>query len=390
MKTKVLSLLVTACLLIAAARLVHAPDEAQADSAPEKYRDTVRKALDFLVKNQHKDGHWEGTGGNHPVAITGLTGLALLMQKDRRRYGRELVGETESESIRLANIRKAADWLMAQSRAGRDGLLFSEHASEASRYMHGHGLATQFLAGAHEIEGDEARQKKLADVLARAVNYILKAQSTQGGWYDTSKVEGHDFATIQATVVQMQALEAVSVAGIPVPMEALSDGSEYLKATLAKRPADADATGERSRLADTAAALAGHREGGAGFGRLPEPDERKDYTIPKAFEYCRSKIPLGRDLQFGRDELVHLHYAMAEYVDRGHVGTKDVVVPDHWKENRTALFDQLQRTQNKDGSWPAGDGASGGPVYGTAIWCILLQLEGNRHPSARVYEQAVK
>ena len=186
-------------------------DPTQAE-VPEKYRETVRKGLEYLAKNQHKDGHWEGDGGQHPVAMTGLVGLALLMERTMHRTARSVRKAKYS-----ANIRKAVDWLMDKSQAGRDGLIFSEHPSETARYMQGHGLATLFLAGVCRDEHDDARRKKLNDVLTRAVKYIVKAQSTQGGWYHTSKVEGHDFDAISATVIQIQALQAADNAGIPVP-----------------------------------------------------------------------------------------------------------------------------------------------------------------------------
>ena len=81
MKTKVLSSLLAGSLLALAAWLVHVPEPAQADDVPEKYRETVHKGLEYLAKNQFKDGHWEGDGGKHPVAMTGLAGLALLMER---------------------------------------------------------------------------------------------------------------------------------------------------------------------------------------------------------------------------------------------------------------------------------------------------------------------
>jgi Prenyltransferase and squalene oxidase repeat len=394
MRTKALSILATASLLIAAARLVHAPDEAHADSVPEKYRETVEKGLDYLARSQCKDGHWEGDGGAHPVAMTGLAGVAMLMERDDAETLRinveSLVDDTEGGTKHAANIRKAADWLMEQSRPGRDGLLFSEHASEASRYMQGHGLATLFLAGVLGIERDDARRKKLAEVLERAVNYIARAQSTQGGWYDTSKAEGHDFASIQATIVQVQALEAAENAGVLVPTGAVNDGLEYLRTALAAQSEGEDPVQQRRRLADMAAVLAGHDRNRRLVLELGLGTEKKDALTPKWFEYCRSRIPMGRDLKFGRDELVHFYYAQAEYINYGHVEKGDAPKQDRWSEYRTALFDQLQRVQNKDGSWPAGDGIGVGPVYATAVWCTILQLDGNAHPSTRRIEMVTR
>ena len=219
MKAKLL-LVALVCILVAlAAWTARTPNPVQADDIPEKYRDTARKGLAYLIKNQFEDGHWEGDGGRHPVAMTGLVGLALLMEMENNsRRGGLLPIPTATHSV---NIRKAADWLMEKSQIGRDGLIFSDHPSETARYMEGHGLATLFLAGVCKDERDAARRKRLTEILARAVQYIVKARSTQGGWHHTSKAEGHDFALVSTTVIQIQALQAAENANIPVPDDAI-------------------------------------------------------------------------------------------------------------------------------------------------------------------------
>ncbi|HEX3315802.1 MAG TPA: hypothetical protein VHR72_12955, partial [Gemmataceae bacterium] len=251
MRITVASLFVAGCLVAAAAWFVRAPKEAQADAVPENCRETIRKGLDYLAKKQFKDGHWEGDGGAHPVAMTGLAGIAFLMERDppdgfERRSGRRGAVEGKFDAKRSATIRKAADWLIAQSQPTRDGLIFSGHDSESSRYMQGHGLATIFLAGVCGYETNAERRKKLTDVLARAVKYIASAQSTQGGWHDTSKAEGHDFASIPATVIQVQALQAAENVGVSAG-SALNDGLAFLKASLVKK---------KNSPSETAAALA--------------------------------------------------------------------------------------------------------------------------------------
>lgn len=203
------------------------PQAFQTYEVPKQYQETVRKGLDYLVKNQFPDGHWEGDGGKHPVAMTGLVGLALLMEKETPRRSLP-IEQADVKAKYLVNTRKAADWLMDNSEPRRDGLIFSGHASETARYMEGHGLATLFLAGVCQDESDAARRKKLAEVLTRAVKYIGKAQSSQGGWYHTSKVEGHDFALISVTAIQIQALQAAENAGIAIPGGINNDSQEYL------------------------------------------------------------------------------------------------------------------------------------------------------------------
>jgi len=367
MKTKVLLLLLAVSLLALAAWVVHVQNPAQADEIPEKYRATVHKGLEYLLKNQSKDGHWEGDGGKHPVAMTGLAGLALIMEKDTSRS--QGIGVTVPKLKYLDKTRKAADWLTDKSQ-GRDGLIFSEHPSETARYMEGHGLATLFLAGAYQCETDEARRKKLMEVLNRAVKYIVKAQSSQGGWYHTSKVEGHDFDTISTTVMQIQALQAAENAGVPVPGAALSDAQHYvrqfLKVALEKNKEQAKPGQSHTPLAEIAGALACRGV------HLPVRTNREGEVSTKALQEAVPDLPVGRDVKFGRDELTHYYYAQALFNVGGGV----------WTTYRTAMFDHLQISQNKDGSWPAGDRISVGPVYATALWCTVLQLDKRSHPVA--------
>jgi len=364
MKLKILFLLLAGGTLALAAWLMRQPNPVQADEIPEKYRETVHKGLEYLIKNQSKDGHWEGDGGKHPVAMTGLVGLALIMEKDNpRARGLGVVG---GKTKYLDNIRKATDWLMDKSQ-GRDGLIFCEHPSETARYMEGHGLATLFLVGAYQCETDEARRKKLTEVLNRAVKYIVKAQSSQGGWYHTSKVEGHDFDTISATVIQIQALQAAENVGVPVAGAALSDAQHYarqfLKVALEKNKEQTKPGQSHTPLAEIAAALACRSES-SGRGERIE-------VSTKALKQAVPELPVGRDVKFGRDELTHYYYAQAVINLGG----------ETWTSYRTAMFDHLQSSQNKDGSWPAGDGISVGPVYATALWCTVLQLDKRSHPS---------
>ncbi len=170
---------------------------AGADEIPEKYREHIKRGLDYLAKTQQKDGHWAANGDHHPVAMTGLAGLALLME-----------GSTVRDGRYAPNIRKAVDWLMDRSQKGnRNGLLGNpDHPSEQGRYMYGHGFAMLFLASAYGEEDDRDRRDRLKDILTRAAAYTGNAQSTHGGWFYTSAKDGHDSDEGSVTVTQMQGL----------------------------------------------------------------------------------------------------------------------------------------------------------------------------------------
>ena len=51
-----------------------------------------------------------------------------------------------------------------------------------------------------------------------------------------------------------------------------------------------------------------------------------------------------------------------------------------WTKYKAAMFDRLQTMQHQDGSWPSGGGFSVGPVYSTAIYCTILQLDKGTLP----------
>jgi hypothetical protein len=387
MKRRLASFCVAAAVVALAAWLVHwnnqplpadaaqpitsDPQASKQEKPPEKHHQIAYKGLDYLVKRQFADGHWEGDGGRHPVFMTGLVGVALLMEQEGPQsalLGRRFQNPATDAKL-SASIRKAADWLMDQSRSGRDGLIFSAHPSETARYMEGHGLATLFLAGACRGDADEARRKRLRDVLTRAVAYIRKAQSSQGGWYHTSRAEGHDFAAIAPTAIQIQALQAAENAGIAIPGGAIPDGLQYLKSAIEKVE-NAGPEQSAARLADIAAMLACSidtpRRGGGGF-----PPGGFDFGDERSLKFCQAEIPVGRNTRFGRDELAHYYFAQ----------TLSRLGGDRWDRYRTAMFDFLHKSQNADGSWPSSEGLSVGAEYATALWCIVLQLDKESHPS---------
>ena len=347
---------------------------APADEIPEKYRASVGKALDWLAKQQHKDGHW-GTGLNDqsPVAMTSLAGLALLME-----------GSTVREGKYSMHIRRASDWLMERCMKGnqRDGLIGNpDNPTEAARYMYGHGFGMLFLACVYGDEEDRDRRERLKDILTRAVKYCAAAQSSRGGWYYTSKAEGGDNDEGSVTITQVQALRAARNGGIPVPKEIIKKAYGYLKDCTS--PNGAVYYSFRSRMerpAITAAAIA----------CLFNAGEYNDELCKKWFKYCQQTIPaaLGGQhpgMRVGHDEYTHFYYAQCVYI-LGDEGWEKLYGPTPaadrvtWTAYRNSLFDQLVRAQNSDGSWSSTGGFSVGPVYSTALYSTIMQLDRGTLP----------
>ncbi|HMF18454.1 MAG TPA: prenyltransferase/squalene oxidase repeat-containing protein [Gemmataceae bacterium] len=364
-------------LLAVGGLLFAAIPQTRSDEVPEKYRATVKKGLEFLVKQQFKDGHWGANGDQYPVTMTALGGMALLME-----------GSTIKEGKYSKQIRRAADWLMERSMRGanRDGLIGNpDHPSETGRYMYGHGFATLFLASVYGDEDDRDRREKLKDILTRAVVYIGNAQSTQGGWFYTSKVDGHDQDEGSVTITQVQALRACRNAGIPVPKAIIKKAHDYLKHSttpkggvvysLGRGGMRAPVGGERPAL--TAAAIA----------CLFNAGEYKDELCKKWFKYCQTAIPINGfgGIRIGHDEYTQFYYSQAVYI-LGDDGWEKLFPGSQknervtWTAYRASLFDNLVKTQNADGSWPSGGGFSVGTVYSTAVYTIIMQLDKGTLP----------
>src|ERR1700730_1964348 len=96
MNCRLLGPLGVACLVT-----VGAGQALRADDLLPRYQEAISKGLAWLPQSQLRDGHWEASGGAYPVAMTGMSGVALLME-----------GSTLREGKYSDDVRRATDWLM--------------------------------------------------------------------------------------------------------------------------------------------------------------------------------------------------------------------------------------------------------------------------------------
>jgi hypothetical protein len=340
----------------------------RAEEAPVKYREVIRKGLEYVAKEQQRDGHWEGNGGSYPTTITSLCGMVLLME-----------GSTIREGKYAERIRKAVDWLMERSQ--RNGLLGNPHnATESMRYMYGHGYSLLFLAQVYGEEEDGDRRKKLEDILTRAVAFTGKAQTPRGGWGYVSSADGGGFDEGSVTITQVQALRAARNAGIAVPKSIIDKAHKYLENCTTARGgviyslAHGAAFNGSERPPLTAAAIACSFSSG----------EYNSELAKKWLKYCHSAVPIdksGRD-SFGHWEYTHYYYAQAIYA-LGEDGYAKMF-PDSkpadqltWSKYRDVIFDYLASRQSADGSWSQG---YIGTMFTTACHLTILQLDNGTLP----------
>lgn len=346
---------------------------------PKEFRPNVEKGLKWLADAQQADGHWnsDAAGGTeqYKMAMTGLAGVALLME-----------GSTVKQGKYANHIRKAVDWCKSryQKDGAKQGLISdTDDPQEKVRYMYGHGFATLFLACAYGDESDKKRQDELKEILTNACIYIGRAQSSLGGFYYTSKMDGGDQDEGSVTVTQVQALRACKNAGIPVANEIIKKSQDYLKLSTttqgggvlyrAVKGGNPPAVGgERPAL--TAAAIS------CGFSAGDYNSE----IVKKWFKFCKDKIGYGVNAT-GHDDYTQYYWAQAVYMlgDDGWeklFGQTPVEQRVTWTGYRNAMFKFLAGNQAGNGSWAPRGGWGVGPVFATSINLTIMQLDKGTLP----------
>lgn len=353
------------CTLLGICCLAFFGAVARADEIEPEYQAVINKGLEWVAKQQHKDGHWDANG-QYPLAMTGLNGMVLLME-----------GSTIREGKYADNIRRAVDWLIAPGRPQPNGLLCNPNIpGEAGRYMYGHGFAMLFLASVYGEEEDADRRKRLEEVLSRAVKFTHDAQTNRGGWGYVSAKDGNNFDEGSVTVTQLQSLRAARNAGISVPKECINKAIQYLK----------DSTNAQGGVIYS---LAG---GGGGEGRPAltaagiccgfSAGEYNSELVKRWIKFCQNQPGLaaggGGGARFGHDEYTHYYYAQCMYM-LGEDGY-DKLFPGSrenerltWKKYRAATFKNLLASQDRTtGCW---SGGHIGPIFITACHLTILQLD---------------
>jgi len=338
---------------------------ARGDELEAQYKEVVNKGIQWVVSQQHRDGHWEANGGQYPTTMTGLSGMVLLME-----------GSTLREGKHAERIRRAVDWLVERSQ--RNGLIGNpNNPTETDRYMYGHGFSLLFLSCAYGEEEDGERRKKLEDVLTKAVDFCSKAQTARGGWGYVSSADGNGFDEGSVTITQVQALRAARNAGIVVPKETINKAQEYLEKCTTPRG------GVIYRLAHGQAANGGERPPltAAAIACMFSAGQYDSPTAKKWLNFCKTAIAIGAG-RMGHDEYTHYYWAQVLYIlgENGYAKIYPESKPDDrltWSKYKKEMFKHLANTQGRDGSW---QGSYVGPIFSTTVYLTILQLDNSTLP----------
>lgn len=300
----------------------------------------IKRGLEYLARTQTQDGNWNGGADTttYPTSMAALAGMALLA-----------AGNTPSRGPYADNVKRAELWLVGMSRP--NGLI-TDAAEAAGRPMHGHGFALLFLASVYGMETEPRTREALKKVITGGITLTARAQSPLGGW--TYQPNTGDEGSV--TVTQMQGLRAASNAGFDVPKATVAGAVKYLE--ICRTPENgikySAGSAPTPRLPISAAAIA----------TLYNAGEYESPLAEACMKYVWAQFQSKRAVwtkASGHDYYAHLYAAQAFY----QAGDK------YWDEYFPSARDQLLALQLPDGSW-VGDGV--GPIYGTSIALIILQL----------------
>jgi prenyltransferase beta subunit len=202
-----------ACLALWLTGNVASPEAKKQE--PKKEKDPApaarAKGLEWLTKNQAKDGSW---GKTYTIAVTSFACLAYLAAADE-----------PFDGAHAKALTKALEYLLSHQ---KDGM----YTKQGHSWIHGQGFATLALSEAFgrallcKVKPD-LDMKRVKEAVEKGVVIIGKNQSNSGGWwYEPNSPGQHEGST---TVCAVQALVSAKNFEIPIDEKVLDKGFEYLK-----------------------------------------------------------------------------------------------------------------------------------------------------------------
>jgi len=285
----------------------------------------IDKGLRFLAKAQNPDGSW---GARYPAAMTGLSMMAFMLK-----------GYFPERGQHAKTMDRALAWLLKRGKEG------GGYFGGTNQGMYEHALATLALS---EVWG-MTNKEEVRDILKRAVNIILRAQNSEGGWrYQPQPID----ADVSVTVMQIVALASAAEAGILVPAPVIKRATDYVK-----------------KCQNPLTGGFGYQPGGrdpslsssaAGLLSLLMCGERESKEAKRGIQYL-ARLPKE---EFEKTKFYHYghYYAVQAMYQAGE---------DYYQDWYPKIHNALLKKQRDDGSW-LGDGGESDPIYGTAMSILIL------------------
>lgn len=339
------TLLIRVLAILVITAVVSQPALAEKRKKDPKTIQAITRALDFLAREQSRQGYWEASQQQYRIAMTALAANALICE-----------GSTTTRGKYAKQIQLAVDYLVsiADPKTGLIGY------SQDYHYTYGHGFSMLFLSQVYGEEEDAARRAKLKEVLTKAVEFSIMAQTERGGWGYVSAKDGNGFDEGSTCITQVQGLRACRNAGISVPKEVIEHAKKYIRdCTTPEGGVQYSIKGGGPRPPITAAAAAAMFNAG----------ETESDHVKKLLQFCERNIDPNKSTAqfFGHWHYTHYYYAQVKYRSS----------TEEWNKYIDNIGPQILTKQSANGSWSEG---YVGPVYTTAINATILQLDNGFLP----------
>ena len=339
------TLLIRVLAILVITAVVSQPALAEKRKKDPKTIQAITRALDFLAREQSRQGYWEASQQQYRIAMTALAANALICE-----------GSTTTRGKYAKQIQLAVDYLVsiADPKTGLIGY------SQDYHYTYGHGFSMLFLSQVYGEEEDAARRAKLKEVLTKAVEFSIMAQTERGGWGYVSAKDGNGFDEGSTCITQVQGLRACRNAGISVPKEVIDHAKKYIRdCTTPEGGVQYSIKGGGPRPPITAAAAAAMFNAG----------ETESDHVKKLLQFCERNIDPNKSTAqfFGHWHYTHYYYAQVKYRSS----------TEEWNKYIDNIGPQILQKQSANGSWSEG---YVGPVYTTAINATILQLDNGFLP----------
>src|SRR5207247_4498969 len=149
--------------------------------APQELEKSIGRGLEFLLKDQNKDGSWGSAQrtkdlniyapvpGAHDAFRCGVTALCVSALID--------TGAVDKDTAAKAALERGEAWLL-------EHLPTLRRANSIAIYnVWGHAYGIQALAEMYRREShDEKRRQQIKDVILTQIDLLRRYQSVDGGW----------------------------------------------------------------------------------------------------------------------------------------------------------------------------------------------------------------
>jgi hypothetical protein len=304
---------------------------------------SVKLGLEWLAKNQMKDGTWSLAGEYANPAlnenVTSATAMALLAFQG--------AGHTTKEGEYQKVVEKG--WNALLKMQDRDGNFVRD--ASVNQQLYAQAQATIAICELYAM----TKESKYAGPAELAVKYALKSQSREGGWRYSPNVD----TDTSVTGWFVMGLQSAKMAGIPVPQESLDNVSKWLDYVGVDE--GAMYRYQRQKPHDPTMTAEGL------LCRQYLGWKRNDPAMQKGVKYV-----LAHPLSYDQQNVYYWYYAtqMLHHME-GEAW-------DEWNSvMRQAIPTQQVKTGKEKGSWdPVNDewGHHGGRLYVTCLSIYMLEV----------------